>query len=829
MILTVLMFTDQTTRARSELSYTSKAMLLLLIVLPLSYSFANTTPLTAELWATLEPSKVVSCNGIYHPGVQVSSSVDLNTKKVIEEVELEVKAAIKKRVSYITHLKETYKSDFTFKEHKPLLLDKTGTPKVDVSNGLFLPYGQNLMVGSRTEVNEILIGLVGQLGGGAAGRWVTVRRSILDGFYTPENKKLMNNLLNNGEANINYSAIPGFDSFLKEKGVENFSIFPNPNFKLPLKEGGGSNQGPFFKAISHLVTDPDFIYQLSDRVRNKIIDRIRQKKIFPISEAVDLEYTLQQEWIMAIVKPEQNQLKEIATRITKAFGDGPTKQAALDAPTGIPGEMQNWDAYLTQDAFKIAEEWFDSVPVILERALDKLRTQFPIGEREESDIIIKDILNKDYLSKDTNKKVSFKDYFLNQFFSKDGLSLEIPSSQIKIRYDLNFGTSFLESNIESPKDGFITTLQHGAGTSKSSGQSFKALVPAFISYGFTDVLAYDLPFASMGLPLEDLKSTIVYINLIHMKLHNKSKVTLNKSHIELPIVYGGRSMGSADGVLHSALFEGKDNPIDAYWLGSFCNPRTIGKQLVNVYEQLKAGIFSGVIQESLQNASSLSKEFIELFEMAKKKNPKIFETFGNNLLFFQGNADADNGPTVMDDLSKFLKDFAPFAHFFPFILPQNQRVFYEKLMNGEEVYVTLNGKKVKVTEDMLEAQHYIHSTRDNNEIANPRSQTLQANAAIYAFMDYLADGPGKDKDWPNERDAIAQKKFKALQERRGGSIFNWYLRLLKINPHDVEQVVNPIQNNADLLHRMAWVRKYWIEERIRVVKAYKKIGLLPSI
>jgi predicted alpha/beta-fold hydrolase len=137
-----------------------------------------------------------------------------------------------------------------------------------------------------------------------------------------------------------------------------------------------------------------------------------------------------------------------------------------------------------------------------------------------------------------------------------------------------------------------------------------------------------LPVAGLGPQIRGIPKTIGFLEKVNQHL-------VQNHFGDTPVIVGGRSMGASKGFLHNLLFHGTGNSADAYFMISYSNPFTMELQIESVLSQVKAGLFSGIIHESLQNASDISNETIALLKKMKAKNPEVFKKFGNNMISFE--------------------------------------------------------------------------------------------------------------------------------------------------------------------------------------------------
>jgi hypothetical protein len=687
----------------------------------------------------------------------------------------------------------------------PVIIDGAGL-QTNVTNSLFLQFGSNVLSELRVRVFDT--------GTKILDRWKTQWRFAKEAEIRPRLNRAQS-LAN--QSQLDFNGVGG----LPNPMLDGQPLFPAINEIL--------SDRSLIEKLSGVILDPEQIKVVGEAaatkkagLKGRFLDLIAGKSSIKLGETFDFELQLQQELLLIRMKPYLEEIKHLGMRIANEFGERAAQQAMRLDPTNVPSEIRTWHAYMSLDPFVLARDWFEQAPRLIGELVSELRLRFPLGPLETKDQMLPGLIQK----VDVLKHAKPKDW-LEGLASPDGLELEIKSSKLYARYSPKLGATFLSTrpnphtvNAHRP----VFALWHGDGTTRSNVASWRSLLAFYEANGF-NALAQSMPIAG-GPRVSSMRDTITFLDESNQQIRKEIGP-------EQPLLVGGRSMGSAKGFLHSMLFGGKEDPVDAYFLISYSNPMTMELQTASVYQQVKAGLFSGLIKESLQSATRISKETLAMLKAAKSRNPKAFETFGNNIVFFQGDSDADGGPTVMEDLKAFLAEFAPLAHLREYHMPAAQREAYEKILRGEvAVFKDLNGNDIRVEEDMLEGQHFIHSNRDDNPVGAPKTQTLQSLADIYRFMDYLADGPGEGLQWPTERERLAQARFKASRAKSGAgySFFKWYINDLKsrkvnIDETAIKNFVNPKSNTRDLNERFAYVDQDWTREKARVLKVYQKLGI----
>lgn len=701
----------------------------------------------------------------------------------------------------------------TIQPDLPVITDGAGRV-TNVTNTLFLQFGSNVLGELRVRVYD--------MGSKILDRWKTHWRVIKDAELRPR-VVAAQSMINQGR--LDFNATGG----LSNPFVDGQPLFPSINEII-------LNRNLLEQLSGTMPTEAELAADAAKAIKKgglqlRVTELLSGKQsIESLGGTLDLELQLQQELLLIKMKAAYlDRIKALGIKVAGEFGERAAQAAMKIAPTDVPNEIGTWYAYMSLDPFVLAREWFDQAPKILDDMVSELRRSYPIGALEAKDPVLPTLSPKVEALKNAKKPTDW----LDGLVSPDGLELEIKSAKLYAKYDPKLGSTFLSTRANPHlvnRYGPLLVLWHGDGTTRSNVASWRSLLAFYEANGF-NALAQSMP-VSGGPNLRTMRDTITALN--ESNKHIREGIELDQ-----PMLVVGRSMGSSKGLLHDIFFGGKKDPIDGYFLMSYSNPFTMEFQTKSVYEQVKAGLFSGLIKESLASAMSISKETLAMLKAAKKADPKAFESFGNNVVFFQGDSDADGGPTVLADLKAFIAEYAPLAHLRDFHMPHSQREAYDKILRGEEVIFTdANGNKIRVEEDMLEGQHFIHSNRDNNPVGNPKTQTLQSFADMYRFMDYLADGPGGGREWPTarERQSAARLMASRIKSGAGNSFFWTYLqRLQKSNPKygldesAVRYFQNPKNNTADLNERFAFVEQYWAKEKARIVKQYKLLGMLPNL
>jgi hypothetical protein len=729
------------------------------------------------------------------------------------ETEKRVDTAITDRVSLIHANRE--KLSLQDGRH-PQILSPDHLRKIDVTNALFLQYGQNIILESKTEVLVAANKLIDN--------WKVQWRTQMNDWYAQrlnQFNKFKQDSLRAGTA---------LELVEARRGIFALAQFDHE---------------PLFPMFNELVQDAsqldEKISQFSANFQSRFKTRIATGANFSISEEKEYEVALQVERIKFAVQADLDHLKEVGNDVSGNFAERAAAFGIVNSPTNIPGQMKDWASFLSVNANVVAKDWFAQAPSDLNKILETLRKQFPVDEKTGNKGVVEQI--------EVMKNITenFRLYTLGKVFSADGLTLQIPTSKIWAQYNLNLATTVLTSEqaVADKNPAYPILLNiHGAGTTRSTGQSFKALNPIYNSFGFSPY-AIDMPVAGLGPAFSGTGETISFLKKVSQEI--RSNYTRDSSKF---LIYNGRSSGAYQ-ILIDNLMDPHQRNADIYVGVSLSNPETIGVQLTNVQNQLRAGLFSGAIQEPLEICTQFAERSLQILAAAKKANPNVFQVSGVRVLLKQGTGDADGGPNALPDLQNFIKgtgelsvtvnnavkSVAPLAMIRVYEMPAVQRDAYRRMLAGEEVWIDTvdrSGKPVKrkVTEDMLEGTHFIDSnSEDYPGFSYPRAQMVQSTADTWLQIDLLADGVGEHHTWPDADDRLAQAR--AIQMRNGmlagtpyHSLFERYVAAQKINFDEVNAFVNPKQNTGNYVERLANSKMVAAQHKEYVTKYLRDLGLL---
>jgi hypothetical protein len=245
----------------------------------------------------------------------------------------------------------------------------------------------------------------------------------------------------------------------------------------------------------------------------------------------------------------------------------------------------------------------------------------------------------------------------------------------------------------------------------------------------------------------------------------------------------GRSAGSTKAgfefILRNLVYPQSDGSapaalVDSLVLTSHSNPFTLDAQITNVYEQAAAGLFE-MVPESLDSFQKMAAEERKLLETLAAQHPELLESpYFDRVLFLQGVSDEDGGPRVIEDHHDFTSRYMKTSHTLIFQNPLLNRERYPQLVQAD-------GKinYTKISPDVMEATHFLLSTRDDFTMADwnrhfpdveiraedlPRlkTQALTTLAATYLHLDYLVDqSPFRDlPEFKESNDRIKRNRDK---------------------------------------------------------------------
>jgi len=294
-----------------------------------------------------------------------------------------------------------------------------------------------------------------------------------------------------------------------------------------------------------------------------------------------------------------------------------------------------------------------------------------------------------------------------------------------------------------------------------------------------------------------------------------------------PFALLGRSSGSTKGFLHAlfAHLDGTDvNPVDQYVLTSFSNPFTSELQAQSLQEQFDAGIISDIVREALDNAEEIDVEMRDLLKEIRKRDPHVFDLFGDNILYIQGDADEDGGPTVIPELFKFRDRYSPTAHILIFKNPLKDTKYGKELPPQQQeathfMLSTFPDMKIK------EGEQYLPDATPEQYI----QLGTQFDAIIAAELggyDYQIDlSPIQGPHLKRTREKLILHRDKLCGVHTDGTpitYLEWYRKHLKIKESDYEkaEIGNryPADEDAKLriAARIKEIESFWLNEVDRV-------------
>lgn len=393
---------------------------------------------------------------------------------------------------------------------------------------------------------------------------------------------------------------------------------------------------------------------------------------------------------------------------------------------------------------------------------------------------------------------------------------EIVINEIGVRayFSAELGAPILESSrgLVPNRNGIVVIVHHGAGSVVSDPFSWKYIFTRFVKEGM-NLVAPGLPRAGIGMDIGGVFATTAYIDISNRWIQSEVERIVGPN--QLPLVLEGRSMGSQSDFVHALLSEGSDNPISAYVLTSLSVPHTIESQTARVLEQVKNGSVGGIVMESLNNAIELSRELVTILDKIKSKSPDAFKRFGDKLLFLQGEADRDGGPTVIEDLARFRAEYAPYSHAYIFEDPLKK-------------YPWIDTRSIP--DDGLEAQHILFSNQSNfskemgakrfpgvpvEDLPALQDQFFEGMAVQYGFFDYLADSTSTAPEMVRSKEVFSRYRLSLCGRDSDGNprtFLDWYRERAGISL-EAFAAASPGRTLAGRLKR---VSEYWKNEKIRI-------------
>ncbi|MEI7974237.1 MAG: hypothetical protein WCH11_07705, partial [Bdellovibrio sp.] len=311
-----------------------------------------------------------------------------------------------------------------------------------------------------------------------------------------------------------------------------------------------------------------------------------------------------------------------------------------------------------------------------------------------------------------------------------------------------------------------------------------------------------------------------------------------------PSVWWGRSWGATQAYLVNLQSRVKSSevPIDMYVLQSFSHPFTLRDQIRSIERQVQSGAIEGYVPEIGSYLIELSKRIgVQLNELASKNH---LRQFGDLLLFIQGDADADGGLSVVEDLQDFRQKYAPRSRLLLVenpILKRAAQVFGKNSPSYGKVRKALDA----IDPDKVEASHYAVSSRkligietlingllskglspkllqkmslDESHASQMGLTTKQIKLSSFAMMDDILANSSSAP----EVSLAKQRLGIALAQTGFASFFEFGLSLEKLNLEQV-QSADPkdlwsLQGRA---RRIADLREDWLRERAQEAASHR--------
>ncbi len=415
---------------------------------------------------------------------------------------------------------------------------------------------------------------------------------------------------------------------------------------------------------------------------------------------------------------------------------------------------------------------------------------------------------------------------------------EIIVKEVGVRayYDAELGTVVIESSkgmLPNPQ-GLLFVVNHGAGTTRSNASSWKYILKKFFDTAL-NAIAMNLPMAGIGMDMGGLKETLAYEDFRLQTIRQRAPPTVNEP--AQPLVELNRSASGTKGYAHALFYDNEgQGPVDAYILSSFSNPMTLKLQTENVFKQVALGLYRGVIPEALKNAELISDELMEELNRLQASNPDALKDFGDNLLFQQGNDDADGGPTVLEDLDYFVTRYAPRAHVYRFENPllKYNIPHFEKLaqdswegthflytnqsnMTREGLRASINSLRIRRDKgllsreelNVLEAFEAIDAKVPDQDLPAPGDQHFEAVGTMYGFFDYLSQS--KSSNPAMKKAAASFSKYR--DHLTGGKTYlEFYAEKNGISAQDLA-AAKP--GRASRTERLKRVLEFWNAEAVK--------------
>ncbi len=363
--------------------------------------------------------------------------------------------------------------------------------------------------------------------------------------------------------------------------------------------------------------------------------------------------------------------------------------------------------------------------------------------------------------------------------------LLLPRKRVMVRF--NRDLSLLEmmpidGRIPRP-DSPVLALAHGATTWGSNVASWTDMIPVFENAGFNPN-AIDLESAMGYLATSpEARKPAATAAVINEWLHDLRKQTDNAQ----PIVAVGRSFGSTQhftAALATHWFGVKENRegADALVLTSFSNPEKLQEGFERIHSLMlrqHGDPMRGLIPESIAHLTAFAEQLNKVMAGVSGISPSSLNTFGDDILFVQGEADADGGPTAVQDLIDFRDRRAPKAHIY--VVPDP----WGMLMQSSEL-----------DPDNREASHFLLTSRGNvtkknrgnafpgipeENLPQLGDQNIEIQALTWAFLDYRADLSPYTSDSSKARILAGRNTLTGSYAHY--AYFKWYLQQLIKDGH----------------------------------------------
>lgn len=307
---------------------------------------------------------------------------------------------------------------------------------------------------------------------------------------------------------------------------------------------------------------------------------------------------------------------------------------------------------------------------------------------------------------DASSRVDISDYRAKWNVSRGRLVIEMPQVGYA-EYDPDLATVLVYAKpFSEMHGGVLSILLHGEGTNQSHAGSWNSVVIRKDLSGFNPVAIATPrsgPMPTIALNIEGVEENAAYLHLVAQTLRDRAGGR--------PAVVEGRSAGSTKAFYYSMIYDlihGEKPAVDAFFVRSTSNPRTLDWQLENVWKQVEQGIITDVVPEALDSFTKIAATGNEVGERLNEKSRlQIFE-YADSILFLQGEDDEDGGLNVIEDLTRLRDDQAPLASLFKFESPFRNKEKYPGLFDkdGMPDYSV-------VGVEHREATHFLDTNRSN--------------------------------------------------------------------------------------------------------------------